>query len=78
MVAVPADIPVTSPVEALIVATAGALLIQLPPETVEPKVVVPVTQILWFPLRVPAAGGGLMVTDRVAVAFAQPPVSVTV
>ena len=76
--AFPAVTPVTRPVEALMVATLVALLIQLPPDTVEPKMVVPVTQILWFPLRVPAAGGVLMVTVRVAVAFAQPPVPVTV
>jgi len=56
-VAVPADTPVTSPVEALIVATPVALLVQLPPETVDVKVVVPATQAVWVPLRVPAVGG---------------------
>jgi len=44
MVAVPADTPVTRPVEALMVATPVALLDQLPPETVEAKVVVPSPQ----------------------------------
>jgi hypothetical protein len=78
MVAVPAETPVIRPVETLIVATLVALLVQLPPETVEPKVVVPVTQILWFPLRVPVDGGAVIVTMRVAVAFAHPPVPVTV
>jgi len=42
------------------------------------KVVVPVTQMLWFPLRVPAVGAVVTVTVRVAVALAQPPVPVTV
>ena len=42
--AVPAETPVTSPVEALIVATPVALLVQLPPEAVDVKVVVPATQ----------------------------------
>ena len=74
MVAVPAAIPVTSPVVALTVATAGVLLDQAPPEMVEVKVVVPVTQMLWFPLSVPAVGAAVTVTVRVAVALAQPPV----
>ena len=57
MVAVPADTPVTSPVKALMVATPVALLVQLPPEIVEAKMVVPATQTDWVPLRVPAVGG---------------------
>ncbi len=43
--------------EALIVATPVALLVQLPPETEDVKVVVPATQAVWVPLRVPAVGG---------------------
>ena len=78
MVAVPAVKPVTRPVVALTVAMVGALLDQAPPEMVEVKVVVPVTQMLWFPLRVPAVGVAVTVTVRVAVAFEQPPVPVTV
>ena len=39
------------------VATLVALLVQLPPETVDAKMVVPVTQTVWVPLRVPAVGG---------------------
>ena len=78
MVAVPAATPVTRPVEALIVATPVALLDQLPPETVEAKVVVPETQTVWVPLRVPAEGAAVTVTVRVAVALAQPPVPTTV
>ena len=43
--------------EALIVATPVALLVQLPPVIVDVKVVVPATQTDWLPLRVPAEGG---------------------
>ena len=76
--AVPAAIPVTSPVVALTVAIAGVLLDQAPPVTVEVKVDVPLTQMLWFPLSVPAVGAVVTVTVRVSVAFEQPPVPVTV
>ena len=55
--AVPAETPVISPVEAFMVATPVALLVQLPPETEDVKVVVPATQAVWVPLRVPAVGG---------------------
>jgi hypothetical protein len=78
MVAVPAATPFTRPVVAFTVATPVALLDQLPPLTVDAKAVVPVTQMLWFPLKVPADGGAVTVTVRVAVAFEQPPVPVTV
>jgi len=78
MVAVPAVIPVTRPEVALTVATAGVLLDQAPPEMVEVNVDVPLTQILWFPPRVPAVGAVVTVTVRVAVALAQPPVPVMV
>ena len=64
--AVPAETPVTSPVEALIVATPVALLVQLPPETVDVKVVVPATQAVWVPLRVPAVGGVVTVMVEAA------------
>ena len=60
------------------VATPVALLVQLPPVNVDAKVVVPATQTVWVPLRVPADGAAVMVTARVAVAFAQPPEPVTV
>jgi len=46
MVAVPAAIPVTTPVEAFTVATPTALLDQVPPLTVDAKAVVPATQML--------------------------------
>ena len=78
MVAVPAVKPVTRPVVALTVATAGVLLDQEPPVMVEVKVDVPLTHMLWFPLRVPAVGAAVTVTVRVAVALVQPPVPVTV
>ena len=78
MVAVPAVKPVTSPVVALTVATAGVLLDQAPPVTVEVNVDVPLTQMPWLPLRVPAEGAAVTVTVRVAVALAQPPVPTTV
>ncbi len=60
------------------VATPVALLVQLPPVNVDAKVVVPATQTVWVPLRVPADGAAVTVTVRVAVAFAQPPEPVTV
>ena len=78
MVALPAATPVTRPVVALMAAMAGSLLDQVPPEMVDAKVDVPFTQISCVPLRVPAVGIAVMVTVRVAVAFAQPPVPVTV
>ena len=78
MVAVPADTPVTRPVDSLIEATRDALLDQLPPETVEVKVVVPATQMAWLPLRVPGEGAAVTVTVRFAETLAQPPVPVTV
>ena len=78
MVAVPAVKPVTRPVVALTVATAGVLLDQAPPVTVEVKVDVPLTQMPWLPLRVPAVGAAVTVMVRVAVALAQPPVPTTV
>ena len=77
MVAVPAAIPVTTPEVALTVAMLAELLDQEPPLTVEVKVDVPLTQMFWVPLRVPAVMA-VTVTVRVSVAFEQPPVPVTV
>jgi len=65
-------------VEALIEATPVALLDQLPPETVDVRMVVPATQIACVPLRVPAEGAAVTVIVRVAVALAHPPVPATV
>ena len=61
MVAVPAVKPVTSPVVALTVATAGVLLDQDPPVMVEVKVDVPLTQMFCTPEIEPASGGMLTV-----------------
>ena len=77
MVAVPAATPVTTPEEALTVATLVELLDQEPPLTVEVKAEVPFTQMVWVPLRVPAVVA-VTVTVLVAVAFEQPPVPFTV
>ena len=61
MVAVPAVKPVTSPVVALTVATAGVLLDQEPPVAVEEKVVVALTQMFCKPEIEPASGAILTV-----------------
>jgi hypothetical protein len=78
IVVVPAVIPVTSPVEASTVAIPNELLDQLPPKTVDEKVVDPPTHIDWFPLSMPALAGDVMVTGLVAVAFEHPPIPFTV
>ena len=78
MVAEPAVTPVTRPVEELMVATPDALLVQVPPDIVEVKVVVSERQTVWVPLRVPTVGAADTVRLRVAVALAQPPVPETV
>ena len=78
MVAVPAATPVTTPEVVLTVAMLVSLLDQAPPLMVEVKADVPLTQMFWFPLSVPAVGAVVTVTVRVAVALAQPPVPLTV
>jgi hypothetical protein len=78
MLADPAEEPITSPVDELTVATAGLLLLQLPPATVELNVLVPATQIDWVPLNTPAVGAAVTVTVLVAVPSGHPPVPVTV
>ena len=70
----PAVKPVTRPVVELTVAMLVSLLDQEPPLTVVVKDNVPLTQMFWFPLSVPAVGAAVTVTERVAVALAQPPV----
>ena len=77
MVAVPAVKPVTRPLVALTMAMLVSLLVQDPPVMLEVKVDVSLTQMLGFPLRVPAVGGAVTVRERVAVALAQPPVPTT-
>ena len=61
MVAVPAVKPVTRPVVALTVATAGVLLDQEPPVAVEEKLVVALTQMFCTPEIEPPSGGMLTV-----------------
>ena len=78
MVAVPAVKPVTRPVVALTAVMLVSLLDQDPPVMVEVKADVPLTQMVWFPLSVPAVGAAVTVMVRVAVALAQPPVPTTV
>ena len=78
MTEVPAVTPVTAPVEALMVATAGVAEDQDPPVTEELNVEVPLEQIAVVPEIVPAEGAAVTVTVAVVVAFAQPPVPVMV
>ena len=78
MTEVPAATPVTAPVEALMVATAGVAEDQAPPVTEELKVEVPLEQIAVVPEIVPAEGAAVTVTVVVVVAFAQPPEPVIV
>ena len=78
MVAVPIVNADTTPVVAFTVATAVLLLLQLPPVTVDVNVTVDPTHKFWLPLNAPALTGAVIVTLRVAVAFAHPPVPVTV
>ena len=68
---------VTKPVAELMVATDVFDELQMPPVVVEVKLVVLLTHRACVPLRVPAAGGAVTVTDRVAVAVRQPPVPAT-
>jgi hypothetical protein len=58
MVAVPMDMPVTIPVEDPMVATPGALLLQLPPAVASARVVVEPTQVF----SVPVIGAGVATT----------------
>ncbi len=78
MTEVPADTPVTAPVEALMVATAVVAEDQAPPVTDELKVEVPLEQIAVVPEIVPAEGAAVTVTVAVVVALAQPPLPVMV
>jgi hypothetical protein len=65
-------------VVALMVATAALEEDQVPPAAVEVKVEVEPTQSDCVPVRVPAVGAAVIVTERVAVAVRQPPVPGTV
>jgi hypothetical protein len=78
IVTVPAATPVTTPVVALTEAMAELEELQDPPLTDEVNEAVEPIQSELVPLIVPAEAAALMVTKRVAVALAQPPVPVTV
>ena len=78
MVALPAEIPVTIPVDALTIATAVLLLLQLPPVMVDENVALLSTQICWLPLTIPADGAAVTNMFRLAVAGLQPPSPATV
>ena len=78
MVAVPADTPVITPVFALTVAIAVLLVDHVPPDTVDVKVVLLPTGVMFTPAKVPAFGGIVTVTVLVAIASAQLPEPATV
>jgi hypothetical protein len=78
MVVDPAERADITPVPETIVATEVLELVQDPPLTVELKLAVEPAHTALLPLIVPAEAAALMVTKRVAVALAQPPVPVTV
>ncbi len=61
MVAVPAETPLTTPVEAPTVATPVALLLQVPPEVELANVVVDPTQMEVVPVMAAKTGNGLTV-----------------
>ena len=66
------------PVPAMIVATAGVALVQVPPPMLELNVVVKPTQAVVLPDNVPALGVAVIVTVLVSVTSEHPPVPVTV
>ena len=76
--AVPADTPLIAPVVVLIDATPALLLPQVPPATVDVKVLFPPTQIACVPLNVPALAGAVTVTETLSVSVPQPFDAVTV
>jgi hypothetical protein len=79
ILAEPDATPVITPVELFTVAAPVLSDVQAPPVVpLLAKVVLPPTQIACVPLIVPALGAVVTVTVRVAVAFEQPPVPVTV
>ena len=71
--AVPAPMPVITPVLLLMVATPVFELFHVPPLTVLLKVVLPPTQMFWPPLRLPAVGAAVTVTETFAVALVPQP-----
>ena len=77
IVAVPAAMPVTTPV-AETVAIVPSDVVQVPPETVDVNVVFEPKQIACVPDNVPATAGAVTVTVLVADTFGQPPEPLTV
>ena len=77
MVAAPIECGVITPDDASMVALALLDEDHNPPTSVLSNVVVPLEQISWLPLKVPALTGKFIVTSRVAVAI-QPPEPITV
>jgi len=71
MIAKPPETPVMIPVDEITVATAGFCEVQLPPETLDPKVVVPPTQIVCPPFKIPGLNGAETVTFMVAAGLAR-------
>jgi len=78
MVTLPIDKAVTDPLTGFIVATAGLLLDQIPPGTLEVRIETPPTQRLWAPLNRPGSGGAVTEINLVAMASGHPPEPVTV
>ena len=72
MLADPADVPITSPVDELTVATAGLLLVHRPPGMVELNKLIDPTQSSVEPLITPALGDAVTVTTILALASAHP------
>ena len=69
---VPADTPVTTPVDELIVATPVLALVHAPPLTLEPKVVVVLSHKVVVPLNVPALGDAVTVTVSASLSSLHP------
>ena len=78
IIAVPAETPVITPVELLIVATPVLPEVHDSPDSVELNIVVAPTQTVCVPLSVPTLGAEFTVTVLVAVVLEHPPVPVIV
>jgi len=72
MLADPADVPITNPLDELTVATAGLLLVHRPPVMVEVNELIDPTQSSVEPLITPALGDAVTVTTTLALAAAHP------
>lgn len=74
IVVVPVSMPVTTPAE-VIVATEVLLLLQLPPDTVAPSVVVVPTHAVVTPVMLPASVDGKTVKESVTTVIPHVPVT---